>query len=95
MSLNSKQDDVNEINWMLIKYSVEFIWCDNKVSCDYSRRNSILGSSLQKNISLIEEKLGKSYKKCVSTSILLQLQRLHSLSSRGILSYVPASILSL
>ena len=95
MSLNSKQDDVNEINWMLIKYSVEFIWCDNKVSCDYSRRNSILGSSLQKNISLIEEKLGKSYKKYVSTSILLQLQRLHSLSSRGILSYVPASILSL
>ena len=64
LSLNSKQDDVNEINWMLIKYSGEFIRCDNKVSCDYSRRNSILGSSLQKNISLIEEKLGKSNKKC-------------------------------
>ena len=42
---------------MLTKYSVEFIRRDNKVSCDCSRRNGILGSSLEKNISLIEEKL--------------------------------------
>ena len=42
---------------MLTKYSVEFIRRD-KVSCDCSRRNGILGSSLEKNISLIEEKLG-------------------------------------
>ena len=56
LSLNSKQDDINEINWMLIKQSVEFIRCDNKVSCDCSRRNGILGSSLEKNISLIEDK---------------------------------------
>ena len=49
---------------MLIKYSVEFIRCDNKVSCDCSRRNGILGSSLKENISLIEEKLDReSYKK--------------------------------
>ena len=53
---------------MLIKYSVEFILCD----C--SRRNSILGSSLEKNISLIEKKLGQSNKQWVSSSILLQLQ---------------------
>ena len=32
LSLHSKQDDINEINWMLIKSSVEFIRCDNKVS---------------------------------------------------------------
>ena len=63
LSLNSKQDDINEINWMLIKQSVEFIRCDNKVSCDCSRRNGILGSSLEKNISLIEDKLGQSNKK--------------------------------
>ena len=56
LSLNSKQDDINEINWMLIKQSVEFIRCDNKVSCDCSRRNGILGSSLEKNISPIEDK---------------------------------------
>ena len=56
LSLHSKQDDINEINWMLIKQSVEFIRCDNKVSCDCSRRNGILGSSLEKNISLIEDK---------------------------------------
>ena len=56
LSLNSKQDDINEINWMLIKQSVEFIRCDNKVSCDCSRRNGILGSSLEKNIFLIEDK---------------------------------------
>ena len=56
LSLNSKQDDIYEINWMLIKQSVEFIRCDNKVSCDCSRRNGILGSSLEKNISLIEDK---------------------------------------
>ena len=55
LSLNSKQVDINEINWMLIKQSVEFIRCDNKDSCDCSRRNGILGSSLEKNISLIEE----------------------------------------
>ena len=63
LSLNSKQVDINEINWMLIKLSVEFIRCDNKDSCDCSRRNGILGSSLEKNISLIEEKLGQSIKK--------------------------------
>ena len=62
MSLNSKQVDTNEINWMLIKKAVEFIICDNKDSCDCSRGNGILGSSLDKNISLIEEKLGQSNK---------------------------------
>ena len=56
MSLNSKQVDTNEINWMLIKKAVEFIRCDNKDSCDCSRGNGILGSSLDKNISLIEER---------------------------------------
>ena len=55
MSVNSKQVDINEINWMLIKQSVEFIRCDNRDSCDCSRRSGILGSSLEKNISLIEE----------------------------------------
>ena len=39
---------------------MEFIRCDNKDSCDCSRTNGILGSSLEKNISLIEEKLGQS-----------------------------------
>ena len=63
LSLNLKQVDINEINWMLIKQSVEFIRCDNKDSCDCSRTNGILGSSLEKNISLIEEKLGQSNKK--------------------------------
>ena len=63
LSLNSKQVDINEINWMLIKKSVEFIRCDNKDSSDCSRTNGILGSSLEKNISLIEEKLGQSNKK--------------------------------
>ena len=42
--------------------------------CDFSRRNGILGSTLEKNISLIEEKLGQYNKKWVSSSILLQLQ---------------------
>ena len=56
LSLNSKQDDVDEFNWMLIKKSVEFIRRDKKVSCECSRRNGILGSSLGKNISLIEDK---------------------------------------
>ena len=69
LSLNSKQDDINEINWMLIKYSVEFILCD----C--SRGNGILSSSLEKNISLVEKKkLGQSNKKWDLSSILLQLQ---------------------
>ena len=63
MSLNSKQVDTNEINWMLIKKAVEFIRCDNKDSCDCSRGDGILGSSLDKNISLIEEKLEQSNKK--------------------------------
>ena len=54
---------INEINWILIKQLVEFITCDNKVSCDCSRRNGVLGSGLKKNISLIEEKLGQSNKK--------------------------------
>ena len=49
---------------MLIKQSVEFIRCDNKFSCDCSRRNGILGSSLEENIFLIDEKLDReSYKK--------------------------------
>ena len=48
---------------MLIKQSVEFIRCDNKDSCDCSRKNGILGSSLEKNVSLIEEKLGQPNKK--------------------------------
>ena len=48
MSLNSKQVDINEINWRLIKWSVEFIRCENKDSRDCSRRNGILGSSLDK-----------------------------------------------
>ena len=52
-----------KFNWMLIKQSVEFIRFDNKVSCECSRRNGILDSSLEKNISLIEEKLGQSNKK--------------------------------
>ena len=52
-----------EINWILIKQSLEFIRCDNKVSCDSSRRKGILDSSLEKNISLIEEKLGQSNEK--------------------------------
>ena len=43
---------------MLIKQSVQFIRY-NMVSCDGSRRNGILGSSLEKNIFLIEEKLGQ------------------------------------
>ena len=38
---------IYEINWMVMKYSVEFIRCDNKVSCDCSHRNDILGSSLE------------------------------------------------
>ena len=62
-----------KFNWMLIKQSVEFIRFDNKVSCECSRRNGILDSSLEKNISLIEEKLGQSNKKWVSSSILLPL----------------------
>ena len=41
---------------------MEFIRCDNKDSCDCNRTNGILGSSLEKNISLIEEKLGQSNK---------------------------------
>ena len=49
---------------MLIKQSLEFIRCDNKFSCDCSRRNGILGSSLEENIFLIDEKLDReSYKK--------------------------------
>ena len=52
-----------KFNWMLIKQSLEFIRFDNKISCDCSRRNGISGSSLGKNISLIEEKLGQSNKK--------------------------------
>ena len=48
---------------MLIKQSVEFIRCANKDTCDCSRRNGILGSSLDKNIFLIEEKLGQSNRK--------------------------------
>ena len=48
---------------------MELIRCDNKGSCDCSRTNGILGSSLEKNISLIEEKLGQSNKK--NQSILL------------------------
>ena len=63
LSLNSKEDDIIEISWILIKQSLEFIRCDNKVSCDCSRRNGILGSSLGKNISLIKENLGQSNKK--------------------------------
>ena len=63
LSLNSKQVEKNEINWMLIKQSVEFIRSDNKDSCDCSRGNGILGSTLEKNISLIEERLGQSNKK--------------------------------
>ena len=43
--------------------SVEFIRCDIKVSCDSSRRNGILDSILEKNMSLIEEYLGQSNKK--------------------------------
>ena len=43
----------------------------------------------------MEEKLGQSNKKWVSSSSLLQLQRLHNLSSLGRLSYLPVSILSL
>ena len=52
-----------KFNWMLIKQSVEFIRCNNKDSCDCCRRNCILGSSLEKNISIMEEKLGQSNKK--------------------------------
>ena len=63
--------------------------------CDCSHRNGILGSSLEKNISLIEEKLRQSNKKWASSSILLQLQRFHNLSLCGILLYLPVSILSL
>ena len=51
---------------------IEFIRFDNKVSCDCSRKNGIVGSSLEKNISLVEEKLGQSNKKWVSSSILSQ-----------------------
>ena len=58
---------------MLIKRSVEFIRFDDKVSCDCGRRNGILGSSLEKNISIMEEKFGQSNKKWVSSSILSQL----------------------
>ena len=46
---------------MLIKQSVELIRCDNKGGC--SRINGILGSSLENDVSLIEEKLGQSNKK--------------------------------
>ena len=63
LSLNSKQDDKIEINWILIKQSLEFFRCDNKVSCGSSRRNGVLSSSLEKNVSLIEEKLGHSNEK--------------------------------
>ena len=42
LSLNSKQDDTNEINWMLIKKAVEFIRCDNKVTCDCTVNSSSL-----------------------------------------------------
>ena len=52
-----------KLNWMLIKKSVEFIRFDDKVSCDCGRRNGILGSSLEKNISIMEEKSGQSNKK--------------------------------
>ena len=51
------------------KLSVEFMRCDSKVSCDC--RNGILGSSLEKNISLIEEKLGQCNREWVSSSIML------------------------
>ena len=63
LSLNSKEVDINEINWMLIKQSVEFIRCDNKDSCDCSRKNGILSSSLEENIFLMEEKLRQSNKR--------------------------------
>ena len=42
---------------MLIKQSLEFIRCDNKFSCDCSRRNGILGSSLEENIFLSTKNL--------------------------------------
>ena len=52
-----------KFNEILIKQSVEFIRFDNKVSCVCGRRNGILGSSLEKNNSFMEEKFGQSNKK--------------------------------
>ena len=56
LSLNSKEDDIIEISWILIKQSLEFIRCGNKVSCGCSRTNGILGSSLEKKTSLLSKK---------------------------------------